>query len=271
MFPLKDNIPLARFPLVTVVLVAINVIVYLLEIRHGGQLLRRARPAAWRCAAGRSPTSSPTLASTATWSRCRRSKASASAVACQGRRGALAVATGGCRAARDLGRRCSPRCSCTAASCTSSATCCSWRSSAPPSRTRWDAARFLAFYLLGGARRARRAGARRARTRRRRRSAPRGRSRPCSAATSCCIPARACSPSCSSSSSSPSSRCPPIALLGFWFVLQLAFGAAGLAGPLGGGEGVAYFAHVGGFAFGLLVIRLFATARKPQPPPVPVY
>src|ERR1700710_2987605 len=36
MFPLKDNIPLARFPIVTVVLVAINVIAYLLEIRHGG-------------------------------------------------------------------------------------------------------------------------------------------------------------------------------------------------------------------------------------------
>ena len=36
MFPLKDNIPLARFPLVTVALVAINVIAYLLEIRHGG-------------------------------------------------------------------------------------------------------------------------------------------------------------------------------------------------------------------------------------------
>jgi len=36
MFPIKDNIPLARFPIVTVVLVAINVIAYLLEIRHGG-------------------------------------------------------------------------------------------------------------------------------------------------------------------------------------------------------------------------------------------
>jgi membrane associated rhomboid family serine protease len=36
MFPLKDNIPLARFPIVTVALIAINVIVYLLEIRHGG-------------------------------------------------------------------------------------------------------------------------------------------------------------------------------------------------------------------------------------------
>jgi hypothetical protein len=36
MFPIKDNIPLARFPIVTVALVAINVVVYLHEIRHGG-------------------------------------------------------------------------------------------------------------------------------------------------------------------------------------------------------------------------------------------
>jgi membrane associated rhomboid family serine protease len=36
MFPLKDNIPLSRFPLVTVALVAVNVIAYLLSIRHGG-------------------------------------------------------------------------------------------------------------------------------------------------------------------------------------------------------------------------------------------
>jgi membrane associated rhomboid family serine protease len=36
MFPLKDNIPLARFPLATVALVAINVVAYLLSIRHGG-------------------------------------------------------------------------------------------------------------------------------------------------------------------------------------------------------------------------------------------
>lgn len=36
MFPIKDNIPRARFPIVTVALVAINAIAYLLEIRHGG-------------------------------------------------------------------------------------------------------------------------------------------------------------------------------------------------------------------------------------------
>ena len=53
-------------------------------------------------------------------------------------------------------------------------------------------------------------------------------------------------------------------LLGFWFLEQLYFGAAGLASPIGGGEGVAYFAHVGGFLFGLLAIRLFAAGRRPQ-------
>jgi rhomboid family protein len=36
MLPLKDNIPLSRFPLVTVGLVALDVIVYVLSIRHGG-------------------------------------------------------------------------------------------------------------------------------------------------------------------------------------------------------------------------------------------
>ena len=36
MFPLKDNIPLARLPVVTIALVALNVLAYLLSIRHGG-------------------------------------------------------------------------------------------------------------------------------------------------------------------------------------------------------------------------------------------
>jgi membrane associated rhomboid family serine protease len=29
---------------------------------------------------------------------------------------------------------------------------------------------------------------------------------------------------------------------------------------------VAYFAHIGGFVFGLLLIRVFATRRKREPP-----
>jgi membrane associated rhomboid family serine protease len=61
-------------------------------------------------------------------------------------------------------------------------------------------------------------------------------------------------------------------LLGFWFVEQAAFGVAQVAQPTGGG-GVAYAAHVGGFLFGLLAIRAFAQRRKRQPPPgrIPAY
>jgi membrane associated rhomboid family serine protease len=52
---------------------------------------------------------------------------------------------------------------------------------------------------------------------------------------------------------------PALVVLGLWFLLQAAAGAAELGNPIAGGEGgVAYFAHIGGFVFGLLVIRLFA-------------
>ena len=63
---------------------------------------------------------------------------------------------------------------------------------------------------------------------------------------------------------------PAWVLLGAWFALQAVFGSTGLTSPTSGG-GVAYFAHVGGFVFGLLVIRLLATKRKPVPPPRPIY
>jgi membrane associated rhomboid family serine protease len=64
---------------------------------------------------------------------------------------------------------------------------------------------------------------------------------------------------------------PALVILGIWFVEQAVFGAANLTNPTGGGGGVAYFAHVGGFIFGLLVIKLLATRRKEVPPPYPVY
>jgi membrane associated rhomboid family serine protease len=64
---------------------------------------------------------------------------------------------------------------------------------------------------------------------------------------------------------------PALAMLGIWFAEQALFGAAGLTNPTGGGGGVAYFAHVGGFVFGLAAIRLFATKRKQVPPRYPVY
>lgn len=57
-------------------------------------------------------------------------------------------------------------------------------------------------------------------------------------------------------------------LLGFWFAEQLFLGVEGLNGALGG-EGVAYFAHIGGFLFGVLVIRLLARRRVAQPARAP--
>jgi membrane associated rhomboid family serine protease len=64
---------------------------------------------------------------------------------------------------------------------------------------------------------------------------------------------------------------PALVVLGFWFVEQVLFGAAGLANPVGGGGGVAYFAHIGGFVFGLAVIRLLVARRRQAPPAHPVY
>jgi membrane associated rhomboid family serine protease len=64
---------------------------------------------------------------------------------------------------------------------------------------------------------------------------------------------------------------PAFVLLAIWFVEQAVFGLANLTNPSGAGGGVAYFAHVGGFGFGLLTVKLLATKRKPVPPPYPVY
>jgi membrane associated rhomboid family serine protease len=64
---------------------------------------------------------------------------------------------------------------------------------------------------------------------------------------------------------------PVTVMLGLWFAMQAVFAAVGLTNPAGGGGGVAYFAHVGGFAFGLLAIRALATRRKPTPPTAAAY
>ena len=64
---------------------------------------------------------------------------------------------------------------------------------------------------------------------------------------------------------------PAFVLLALWFVEQAIFGVANLTNPSGSGGGVAYFAHVGGFGFGLLTVKLLATKRKAVPPPYPVY
>src|SRR6266540_2374863 len=48
---------------------------------------------------------------------------------------------------------------------------------------------------------------------------------------------------------------PAVALLGFWFILQLFSGVGSVGADVSGG--VAYWAHVGGFAFGAAVTWLF--------------
>jgi membrane associated rhomboid family serine protease len=65
---------------------------------------------------------------------------------------------------------------------------------------------------------------------------------------------------------------PALLVLGLWFLLQLLPAFAEPAGNAGGG--VAYFAHIGGFLFGLLAIRLFANNVNEdyeQPHRIPVY
>jgi membrane associated rhomboid family serine protease len=67
---------------------------------------------------------------------------------------------------------------------------------------------------------------------------------------------------------------PAFFFLFIWFAEQAIFGALGLTNAQqNGGGGVAYFAHVGGFAFGLLAIRLFAHRRSSAygRPKYPVY
>jgi membrane associated rhomboid family serine protease len=59
---------------------------------------------------------------------------------------------------------------------------------------------------------------------------------------------------------------PALVMVGAWFVEQAAYAAAGLTSATGSSGGVAYFAYVGGFGFGLLTIRLLVNRRKATPP-----
>lgn len=60
---------------------------------------------------------------------------------------------------------------------------------------------------------------------------------------------------------------PALIMLGIWLFMQFlpAFGQLALPEVGGQGGGVAYFAHIGGFIFGLLAIKLFVARRKPNP------
>jgi membrane associated rhomboid family serine protease len=56
---------------------------------------------------------------------------------------------------------------------------------------------------------------------------------------------------------------PAAFFLVWWFLFQLWYGGFSLVEPQEGG-GVAFFAHIGGFVFGLLAARLLAVNRRPH-------
>jgi membrane associated rhomboid family serine protease len=252
MFPLKDNIPLARFPIVTVVLVAINVVVYLLEIRHGGSFFggpaenvavhygaipyELTHPGqhcdlnAGGCGKSVSDGGIPTLLTIFT------SMFSHAGLLHLGGN-MLFLWIFGNNVEDSMGP-----------------------------------VRFLIFYLLGGI---------------------------AALALQTAIDPSSTTPTLGASGAIagvlggyiliyPRARVltlifliifftfieiPAYFFLFIWFAQQAVFGAIDLTNPNGGGGGVAYFAHVGGFAFGLLAIKLFATRRSAAygQPKYPVY
>jgi membrane associated rhomboid family serine protease len=68
-------------------------------------------------------------------------------------------------------------------------------------------------------------------------------------------------------------RFPAVVLIGFWFLLQTLSGVVSLASAdvVGAGGGVAWFAHIGGFIAGIVLVRLFTAggARRPRLRAVP--
>jgi membrane associated rhomboid family serine protease len=66
---------------------------------------------------------------------------------------------------------------------------------------------------------------------------------------------------------------PAMVLLGLWIFLQFLPAVGQLATPEVGSGGVAYWAHIGGFLFGLAAIKLFAHRRSThyERPKYPVY
>jgi membrane associated rhomboid family serine protease len=256
MFPLKDNIPLGRFPIVTVALVAINVIAYLLEIRHGGSFFG-------------GPSDGVAV----------RYGAIPYELTHAGKHCALVALPGG--VGNTIACQGQPNVSGSPPSQPATwltvLTAMFFHGSflhifgnmlflaifGPTVEDAMSRPRYLAFYLLGGL---------------------------VALGAQVIVDPNSTAPTIGASGAIaavlggyillyPRARVlslvlivffvtivevPAIFLLGFWFLEQLYFGAAGLASPVGGGEGVAYFAHVGGFIFGLLLIRLFVRRRPPR-------
>jgi len=57
-------------------------------------------------------------------------------------------------------------------------------------------------------------------------------------------------------------RLPALIVIGFWAIIQL---VSGFASRTAAGGGIAFFAHVGGFVFGLAMIKIFLIGKRRRP------
>jgi membrane associated rhomboid family serine protease len=57
-------------------------------------------------------------------------------------------------------------------------------------------------------------------------------------------------------------RIPALIVLGLWFVLQFFQGVGSLGVPEASGGGVAFWAHIGGFVAGMLLVKLLARSER---------
>ncbi len=59
-------------------------------------------------------------------------------------------------------------------------------------------------------------------------------------------------------------RVPALVVLGLWFVNQLISGLIYQRDPHGMGGSIAWFAHIGGFIIGMLLVKLFVNKQRPD-------
>jgi membrane associated rhomboid family serine protease len=59
-------------------------------------------------------------------------------------------------------------------------------------------------------------------------------------------------------------RLPAFVVLGMWFLFQVLYSTMSVGGP---GGGVAWYAHIGGFLAGMLLLGVFLPRRRRGPPP----
>jgi membrane associated rhomboid family serine protease len=57
---------------------------------------------------------------------------------------------------------------------------------------------------------------------------------------------------------------PALVVLGLWFIMQFFYGASSLAASTANAGGVAWWAHVGGFVIGMILIGLFPRKDRPR-------